>query len=68
MDCLPFSTTNKCTFWNFTVIEDKFACIAASHAKFIKLLMRRKAFERFLDDKRSDALGAFLWSCLGVDD
>jgi hypothetical protein len=68
MHCLPLSVTDKGTFWNFTIIEDKFACITSSHPELIKLLMRRKAFERFLDDERSDTLGPSLRSCLGVND
>jgi hypothetical protein len=56
MHCLPLSVTGKGTFWNFAIVKDKFACITASHPELIKLLMRRKAFKRFLDDERSDAL------------
>lgn len=58
----------KRTFWDFAVIKDKFAGITASHAEFIELLMRGKAFERVLDDERSDALGTSLGSGFGVND
>ena len=43
------------TFRHETIIKNKFTCVATSHSKLVKFLMRGKTFEGIFNDKRSDS-------------
>ena len=49
------------TFGNEAVFEHELACVAASHAELVQLLVSREALEALLNDECCDALGACVW-------